>query len=459
MTPNSEIKAQIINTNRSEYGYYYDLLRFPTQEQVQAFTSSRAKLLTDLADYVRYCCNGSKLDCRNLSPGCLSCIAGSWSCLFINGRCNCNCFYCPSPQDQNIIPVTNGLFFANAEEYADYLNAFGFTGASISGGEPLLTADRTLEYIAKVRSRCGDDLHIWLYTNGTLLTPDLCNKLRDAGLDEIRFDTGAIRHNLKKVRLAIGKIPTISVEIPAVPEEYQLLKGKLREMADIGVSHLNLHQLRLTPHNLKKFARRNYTYIHGDKITVLESELTALKLIYHAYKYNINLPVNYCSYVYKRRFQHAAVRRRAAEISRYGYEAVTPSGYLRTISITSTAKNIKNIVMKFVDSGLEPDLWSISEDKLTLNIFPRLWPLVNMNIQISLNYHEAALVRFMPGNKYKEVIFLSSGRRIAVARKKVYGPISVTASQVKSIVEGGLNLTINEIAPYEVIPDGLAEYF
>ena len=142
-----------------------------------------------------------------------------------------------------------------------------------------MTPDLTLDYMSAVRKRCGDDVHLWLYTNGTLLTADLCSRLRDAGLDEIRFDLGAVRYHLKKLRLAVGCIPTVTVEIPAVPEDEELLKRKMVEMAGAGVNHLNLHQIRLTPYNLGPLTARGYTFLHGEKVTVLESELSALRTV------------------------------------------------------------------------------------------------------------------------------------------------------------------------------------
>jgi pyruvate formate-lyase activating enzyme-like uncharacterized protein len=212
--------------------------------------------------------------------------------------------------------------------------ALGFSGVSISGGEPLMTPDLTLAYLSSVRKRCGDGVHLWLYTNGTLLTADLCSRLRDAGLNEIRFDLGAVRYNLKKLRLAVGCIPTVTVEIPAVPEDEELLKLKMVEMAEAGVNHLNLHQMRLTPYNFGPLTERGYVFIHGEKVTSLESELCALRMVRFGLEHGIPLPVNYCSFPYKRRFQHAAARRRAAMTVCTPGEVVTEPGYLRTISAT-----------------------------------------------------------------------------------------------------------------------------
>ena len=324
-----------IDSNRQEYGRDYEYLAFPTDDQATAAYAERDGLLVWLREHAQFGCCDTKVDCRRLSPGCRTCADGGWSCLFINGRCNASCFYCPASQDETDGPQSNGIPFRTPEDYAEYVALFGFTGVSISGGEPLLTLDRTLAYLAAVRKRCGDAVHLWMYTNGTLLTREIAGELRDAGLDEIRFDIGATNYDLTKLRLATGIIPTVTVEIPTVPEEEGLMRAKLVEMADAGVLHLNLHQMRLTPHNFRHLAGRDYTFMHGEKVTVLESELTALRLVRYALEQGIDLPVNYCSFPYKRRFQHAAARRRGISFLMSGDEAVTEAGYLRTLGAGS----------------------------------------------------------------------------------------------------------------------------
>jgi uncharacterized protein len=334
---NESIQQRHIESNRLEYGLKYDLLTFADPEQLSAAVAERKELLQWLERRARFGYAGTKVDCNGLSPGCRCCGDGGWSCLFVNGRCNGHCFYCPTAQDDDGPPVTNGLAFTTPEDYAAYVAALGFSGVSISGGEPLMTPELTLAYLSAVRRRCGDDVHLWLYTNGTLLTADLCRRLRDAGLDEIRFDLGAVRYHLKKLRLAVGCIPTVTVEIPAVPEDEDLLKRKMVEMAEAGVKHLNLHQMRLTPYNLGPLTERGYTFIHGEKVTLLESELCALRMVRFGLEQAIPLPVNYCSFPYKRRFQHAAARRRAALTVCSPGEVVTEPGYLRTLSATGVS--------------------------------------------------------------------------------------------------------------------------
>jgi len=402
------IQLQQIESNRREYGLRYDQLTFANPAQLAAACAERTALLSWLEQRAGFGCAGTKVDCNGLSPGCRCCSDGGWSCLFVNGRCNGHCFYCPTAQDDDGPPVTNGLAFNSPQEYASYVATLGFSGVSISGGEPLMTPDLTLAYLSAVRKRCGEDVHLWMYTNGTLLTKDLCSRLRDAGLNEIRFDLGAVRYHLKKLRLAVGCIPTVTVEIPAVPEDEELLKRKMVEMAEAGVKHLNLHQMRLTPYNFDQLTERGYIFLHGEKVTLLESELCALRTIRFGLEQGIPLPVNYCSFPYKRRFQHAAARRRAALTVCVPGETVTDSGYLRTLSTAG------------------------------------------------VRYCEAALLQ-NPSYRYPfEKIVLETGRALYMERRPLTPELELSESE-RSALEAGQ--PPERLARFERIESGLAEYF
>lgn len=402
------IQQHLIESNRREYGRLYDLLNFAGPDQLAAAGAERDDLLAWLDRRACFGYAGTKVDCNGLSPGCRHCGDGGWSCLFVNGRCNGRCFYCPTAQKDDGPPVTNGLAFTSPEDYAAYVAALGFSGVSISGGEPLMTPDLTLSYLSAVRKRCGDDLHLWLYTNGTLLTADLCKRLRDAGLNEIRFDLGAVRYHLKKLRLAVGCIPTVTVEIPAVPEDEELLKLKMVEMAEAGVNHLNLHQMRLTPYNFGPLTERGYTFLHGEKVTVLESELCALRMVRFGLEQGIALPVNYCSFPYKRRFQHAAARRRAAQTVRAPGETVTEPGYLRMISTAG------------------------------------------------VRYFEAALLQNPSYRCPFEKIVLETGRALYLERRPLTPELELSHDERLSLEAGR---PPERLARFERIGSGLAEYF
>ena len=322
-------RDRVIEGNAREYGAVFNYMNWIDAARAAEAQEERNALLT--APGVLVSCLGTKIHHGPLSPGCQQCTGGAWSCLFISGRCNGRCFYCPTPQNNDDPPMAGTVPFRRPGDYAGYVRLFGFGGASVSGGEPFLDFERSLEYVRALRTACGPDLHIWLYTNGILATGDKLRRLTDAGLNEIRFDIGATDYSLDAVRLARGIVPTVTVEIPAVPEERTRLLDMLPELAQAGVAHLNLHQLRLTPHNARHLLEREYTFVHGPKVTVLESELCALGVVARAAAENLPLAVNYCSFVYKNRFQAAANRARFGSWLLADGEELTASGHIRTL--------------------------------------------------------------------------------------------------------------------------------
>lgn len=330
-TPEEQLKDRLKRANAQEYGSLYPFINWIDGEKAAWAENERQCLAT--APGVLVSCRGTKIHHGPLSPGCQQCAAQAWSCLFISGRCNGRCFYCPTPQNADDPPMSGSVAFLRAADFAAYVRFFGFGGASISGGEPFLEFGASLDYVRTLRQTCGPDLHIWLYTNGILATAGRLRQLAQAGLDEIRFDIGATDYDLRHVRKATGIVPTVTVEIPAVPEEEDRLLQLLPTLHQAGVSHLNLHQLRLTPHNARNLLERDYTFVHGPKVTVLESELCALRLVAASARDDLPLAVNYCSFVYKHRFQAAASRARFGVRLLDEHETLTASGFIRTVQV------------------------------------------------------------------------------------------------------------------------------
>jgi pyruvate formate-lyase activating enzyme-like uncharacterized protein len=415
-------------------------------------------------------CRQTKPHIGPLSPGCQICSQGSWSCLFINGKCNCHCFYCPTPQDDISVPTTNRIPFAKAGDYAAYIHHLGFQGVSISGGEPLVTFDRAVRYIEAVRRQMGDDLHIWLYTNGTLLTGGYVDALKDAGLNEIRFDLSAVNYDLNKVALAAGRIPCITVEIPAIPEDRQKLAALLPDMVAAGVNHLNLHQLRMTPHNSARLQTRNYTYLHGEKVTVLESELAALDLMQEAQARGIGLPVNYCSFVYKHRYQRAAVRRRNAPYIKKEYEGVTQSGFIRTLVLCGPADDLTHQAERFLNAGEDSRKWLLTGKKDRLFFHETLWPLINFSgVELQVGYAEALLSSHTSFRHMFKEIRLTPKTKLYVEKQPCLTNSVIPAGQHPALEQcltgqepnhagSGKGLSDN-VRDFEFIHSGLQDYF
>jgi uncharacterized protein len=472
MTLSLQQKNRFIGGNRQEYEDRYERLYFPDEETLLEADKRRRHILLELASDASIGCLGTKLDMANLSPGCRTCIEGQWSCLFINGKCNGHCFYCPTSQNEVGIPTTNTVSFTDPKEYIAYLNLFGFRGASISGGEPLLTLDKSVRFIRAIKNHFGEKIHVWLYTNGILATRDIMKRLADAGLNEIRIDIGATGYNLRQLEHAVGIIPTVTVEIPAVPEECEQMKSLLPTLHECGVQHLNLHQLRLTPYNFEKMVARGYRFLHGKKVTVLDSELTALELLLHGKRNNIQLPINYCSFPYKNRFQALASRRRNASFIIKSYESLTENGFIRMLMLSGDQEVLAQHVAAFEQSGYDKSLWNLSNPEklyLHLDLLPHI-DTQGLNLQVS---YSAAYQRQTAGyqNPFSKVA-LTNRMNIFIERETYPHRFSLAPEQailLLSVITAGVDTRSShdlkkvdlpeEILDFEYIREGLSEYY
>jgi pyruvate formate-lyase activating enzyme-like uncharacterized protein len=319
----------LINVNR-DFFKDQDGLRWINSREANTYQGKWEKLLEKIPQKTRWSFKNTKPWINGLSPGCRLCGEGKWSCLFITGQCNAHCFYCPAKQQGDHVPESQGLKFTHAEDYAVYLNYFGFKACSFSGGEPMLVFDRLLHFLKIIRKYTSPDIYIWMYTNGIMVTREKLKMLADEGLNEIRFDIGATNYRIDKLSLAKGLFSNLTVEIPSIPNKTEALKELIPRMIDNGVTHLNLHQLRLTRFNVNHLKRRSYIFLHGEAPTVLKSELDALELILHAGEKGWPMGINYCSFQYKNRFQQAGFRNQLA-LKLAHQEKITENGFIRRL--------------------------------------------------------------------------------------------------------------------------------
>ncbi|MBI9091079.1 MAG: radical SAM protein [Desulfobacterium sp.] len=458
--------------NRRECGDAYDAMAWVTDPAAMDAALRRDRLLESI-----FSSQGSdkgwgfantKPFTGNLSPGCQLCGQGLWSCLFVNNLCNANCFYCPSSQKDKSVPGTGSLDFDNPDDYVDYLNAFNIRGVSFSGGEPTLTFDRVLTFLKTLRHRQTTPFYIWMYTNGLLITEDKLKALGDEGLDEIRFDIGADRYNLDKVRMAVGTIPRVTVEIPAVPEDLERLKQVVYALGNMGVDHLNLHQLRCTSFNREKFMARNYTFLHGPGVTVLETELTALEVMKYTLDEKIPLAVNYCSFTYRHQFQGAGTRRRNALMVKKGYEDVTETGYIRSMALTGPAEAIGAMNDRLVSAGCDPGRWQVPGKGDRLLFGSSLWEHMDFNgLGLAVSYFNTALRPTLSYRHPFKEVELNPGKKVVIERRAAERDIPVASGMIPAFFDRFVNDpgipgdpgSMAEVSAYEAFRPGLMEYF
>ncbi len=332
MTPYILYLNDVVNKNHKLIENFKAPVNWINNGTVYSLEAERKELFDYLEKSINHSYKNSKPWHKSLSKGCQLCAEGSWSCLFINNICNATCVFCPTQQDNDETPATQGCSFNTPEEFADYINYFNFKGVSISGGEPLKTFEKTVAYIKAVRKQCDKDIYVWLYTNGILGTPEIFKTLNEIGVDEVRFNLGASNYNINLIKNARPYIKNITVEIPAIPEDYEKLTQLLPQLIEEGVTNLNLHQLRLTPYNIAKLASKPYTYTHGTPPTVVESELTALKILKYVSENQLAIGVNYCNYHYKNNYQKAGFRKHISSKFIKDESELTELGFLRKIT-------------------------------------------------------------------------------------------------------------------------------
>lgn len=462
-------KKKYIDLNRSEYGDLYPAFRFPMEAESRAYRAEREQLLGRLSPHVRWDYQRTKADTTRISPGCRLCGDGYWSCLFVNNRCNAACFYCPAKQTGQALPGTSSLDFPEPEDYADYVQALGFRGVSISGGEPLLDFAKSVRFIEVLRKRFGRELYLWLYSNGICADKEKLQILADAGLDEIRFDISATAYSLTKVARAAGIIPHITVEIPAIPEDVEIVQNLLPQMVNIGVNYLNLHQIRVTRHNAPQLIARGYTFLHGPKITVLESELTALRLLLHAREKRIALPINYCSFIYRHRFQTRAARRRHAALIKQSYEDITEAGLIRTMGSVAVPDRIQYLTDQLSAANIAPENWYYSPAKSTLYfsqaVLNVIFPLLD---NLHLDYHVSLLLPSVSYRRSFREIALNERRVVIVERAPVLADIELNPVEMRLFYDTFLKIparrdlyrVIEELVEtQDLSPQDLAEHW
>jgi len=470
---------ELVRQTRLEYSDFYDTMTWLAPETTDAASRLRESLITDIFDArtpgAGWQFSGTKLFTHKISPGCALCGNGDWSCLFINGICNAQCFYCPSTQKEKGQPMTSNLEFSNPRDYADYVRRFNIKGVSFSGGEPFLTFDRVVLFLKTLRSQVPHPLYIWMYTNGLLVTEDKLKILRDNGLDEIRFDISANHYNLEGLKKAINIIPRVTVEIPAIPEDLELTQKVIKELYELGVNHLNLHQIRCTKFNLEKLVQRGYTFLHGPGVTVLETELTALKLIQYSLDQKIALSINYCAFTFRNQFQRAGGRRRNALLIKAAHEDITPTGHIRTMSVSGTKESIGPLHQSLMSQGLDPSFWKLSTAGDQLFFTEKLWPLMDFsNVRLKVSYSGSALkpsVSFR--NPFKEVV-LNKKKKVVIERHIQQPGLWFEGDQIATFAQnfiqpvtdlplkglGSLPLDMMDAAmPFETFRPGLGEYF
>ena len=103
------------------------------------------------------------------AEGCIQCQIGSKLVLFVTGHCHWMCDYCPLSENRREID----FMYANERrvEIGDWSaviqegRAMNATGTGITGGDPMMAAERSMEACRQLKNAFGPTHHIHLYTS------------------------------------------------------------------------------------------------------------------------------------------------------------------------------------------------------------------------------------------------------------------------------------------------------
>lgn len=450
-----------------DIGWVYRDLKWLSRKEARLANKERDALLKSLSNEVNYSFERSKIHTGKLSLGCVLCGEGYMGCIYINSLCTARCFFCT--QDRKIkkerppmLYTEDGEFRVyDPEDFLAYLKKFNFRGVPITGGECLLVYKKLLLYTRKIRERFGKKFYIWIYTNGDLVNENKLRKLKESGVDEIRFNIGARNYDLQPVKLATDIIDTVTVEIPAIPEDYEIVKDCLPKMQNIGVKYLNLHQLIVTEVNYKNFIKRGYTFLHNPPFSIFESEIVALKLMRYALDKKIGLPIHYCSKVYKNRFQDKAERRWKAPLVKSDFEELTDLKFIRRLLIQDSPANIKKIVKILLRNKCQYNLWSLNDTQTEIFIHSSLLKYIDFaKYSLTISYFTPRFRKVLGPDEVGKAIMVLSRNEVfitkeLVGKQKVSNPATIKIFQklfIENMDEQGVlnelyteyGLTLNE---------------
>jgi len=174
-------------------------------------------------------------------------------------------------------------------------------GAGITGGDPLLFLERTIEYAKALKEEFGKSFHIHVYLPTKLVDREKLEKLSKY-VDEVRFhpeflcrklDEKEAEEDMKKIHLAseFWKKENIGIELPVFPDQKQeILSFILKIKENIGFANLN--ELELSETNMEDM--KKYKLEEGGYI-ISGSRDAGLWILQELDKTGIGLNVHLCT--------------------------------------------------------------------------------------------------------------------------------------------------------------------
>ena len=330
-----------------------------------------------------------RMDCgslRNgpLAKGCEHCLVGGKMVLFVTGRCDTGCYYCPvsfEKKGRDCI-YANELKTNSKAAILEEAESMDATGTGITGGDPLMNVDRTVNAIRMLKEHFGPEHHIHLYTS--TIDPTKVRQVADAGLDEIRFHPRTDMWDHMQDTFLKEIVDTvdidIGIEVPALPDHRDGLDALADYAQSIGIDFVNLNELEFSESNWDMMEKYGYGLVDELSSAVKGSLETAEYVM----KRHPDLRMHFCSSTFKDGVQLRNRLKRKAEKSAKEYEVITDDGTVIKGVLYGDLEEARRILSEEYDV---PDvLMNLDEERNRLEVAP--WVLEEIASELPFRCYE-----------------------------------------------------------------------
>lgn len=293
-----------------------------------------------------------------LSEGCRLCQQGAKMVLFVTGVCHRDCFYCPvSAERRKDVVFANERAVNCDQDLIEEARVMDALGTGITGGEPLVVAERVLHYIRLLRSEFGRGHHIHLYTS---IAPDMdtVSRLAEAGLDEIRFHPpasmwGELGTSPYAASIGYARQCNIEagIEVPAI-EGIEKVAAFAREMD----CFLNLNELEFSDSNAGAMSLKGFV-LEGD---ISNAVAGSMGLARDMFCKGDAGKVHFCSSTYKDAVQLRERLVRVARNTARAFDEITEEGTVVYGQILcKDAEAAQEVAELLTEEGILPEMIEI----------------------------------------------------------------------------------------------------
>ncbi len=304
--------------------------------------------------------------------------------LFVTGKCRTGCYYCPvsfEKKGRDCI-YANELKTNSKAAILEEAESMDATGTGITGGDPLMNVERTVNAIGMLKEHFGPEHHIHLYTS--TIDPAKVRQVAEAGLDEIRFHPRTdMWDHMQDTRLKeiVDTVDIdVGIEVPALPDHRDGLDALADYAQSIGIDFVNLNELEFSESNWDMMEKYGYGLVDELSSAVKGSLETAEYVM----KRHPDLRMHFCSSTFKDGVQLRNRLKRKAEKSAKEYEVITDDGTVIKGVLYGDLSEAKRILSEEYDV---PDvLMNLDEERNRLEVAP--WVLEEIAPELPFRCYE-----------------------------------------------------------------------